>query len=312
MPWHLRLVSLMSCRAPLLREVLRVRAPTELTAGAHARPDGHVDPFEDEEVKVTFAEVLQEGVVNLLSASKCSMIYGTSDITNRTVCAMSKSGIDTCYGDSGGPLFSKPPEDDPGQPPLLLGVVSWGTGYVRHTFGWPTVRTTGPALWTHPQQRQTHACAARCAGLCAGSGRTAGRWRTRRRVAAGLPPAPLPASQPLTCPPLVPPVRTHTARRCPSANLPYCGRTGAPSKTTRGCTRPWARTRCGSTPTSTGRHLVRRRSSGCLRRRRREQACPPSPTFAEETRAFSVLPQLPSIECRISCRWRCVKPCARV
>lgn len=49
------------------------------------------------------AEHLEKGVVSLISDTGCSEINGNLD-GDKTICAAPKNGVDSCYGDSGGPL----------------------------------------------------------------------------------------------------------------------------------------------------------------------------------------------------------------
>ncbi|MFT3924489.1 MAG: serine protease [Myxococcales bacterium] len=77
------------------------------------------------------SDILRQVDVPLVSREQCRDDYAQEwpdippeeIITDRMVCAgPRRGGKDSCYGDSGGPLFVP----TPGRPPLLAGVVSWG------------------------------------------------------------------------------------------------------------------------------------------------------------------------------------------
>lgn len=61
----------------------------------------------------------------LRTTTRCAARYGESNIKDGNICATTSEGVDSCYGDSGGPLFK---EQSIGQ--KLTGIVSWGVGYV--------------------------------------------------------------------------------------------------------------------------------------------------------------------------------------
>jgi secreted trypsin-like serine protease len=59
----------------------------------------------------------------LVSNATCQIAYGNS-ITSRMICAgVPAGGKDSCWGDSGGPLFAYFPEARAG---IQTGIVSWG------------------------------------------------------------------------------------------------------------------------------------------------------------------------------------------
>jgi trypsin len=74
-------------------------------------------------------EVLMEGQIPAMSAEQCDALlreYAGLDVVEESTmfCAgYELGGVDSCYGDSGGPLL-----DEYG---VQVGVVSWGVGYVR-------------------------------------------------------------------------------------------------------------------------------------------------------------------------------------
>lgn len=73
------------------------------------------------------ADRLLEVDVPVLDNETCQKFSVNQGNKENVICAgnLSDGGIDSCQGDSGGPLF-RPSSD--GQKPLLLGLVSWGTG----------------------------------------------------------------------------------------------------------------------------------------------------------------------------------------
>jgi len=60
--------------------------------------------------------ILREVKLNIISRNSCQAKYSKSEVDNSMVCTWTK-GKDTCYGDSGGPLFIGG---------KLVGVTSWG------------------------------------------------------------------------------------------------------------------------------------------------------------------------------------------
>ena len=81
----------------------------------------------DDFVRPSYPDVLQFGVVGLVSASDCAAAYGTTYIRYTNVCSLTPSTdrIDPCQGDSGGPLFRHSSGDATHE---IIGVVSWGNG----------------------------------------------------------------------------------------------------------------------------------------------------------------------------------------
>ncbi|KAF4524044.1 hypothetical protein B566_EDAN018120 [Ephemera danica] len=99
--------------------------------------------------------VLQEVTVPILSNTKCSSFYGTSQITDNMLCAgFKEGGRDSCQGDSGGPLHVRN-----GSIHHIAGVVSWGEGCARPNnpgvyarvnryLSWITANTEGTCFCT--------------------------------------------------------------------------------------------------------------------------------------------------------------------
>jgi secreted trypsin-like serine protease len=76
----------------------------------------------------SYPDDLQEVDVPAVGDGRCSRVYGTSFHRATMLCA-GGPGIDSCYGDSGGPLFARRAEG-----PVQLGVVSWGNGCATRRF----------------------------------------------------------------------------------------------------------------------------------------------------------------------------------
>jgi trypsin len=80
--------------------------------------------------KLNYPHDLQKVDVPAVSDAACSSAYGTAlDVLTMT-CAGGPN-IDSCYGDSGGPLFAK--NDGTGHP-VQVGIVSWGSGCAKKRF----------------------------------------------------------------------------------------------------------------------------------------------------------------------------------
>jgi secreted trypsin-like serine protease len=71
------------------------------------------------------SEVLLQANVPMVSRERCVTSYDSKKVTAATICAgTDEGGVDTCNGDSGGPLFVR----DEMQQAIQAGVVSWGAG----------------------------------------------------------------------------------------------------------------------------------------------------------------------------------------
>jgi secreted trypsin-like serine protease len=76
----------------------------------------------------SYPDDLHEVDVPAVSDARCGRVYGASFHRASMLCA-GASGIDSCYGDSGGPLFARRAEG-----PVQLGIVSWGNGCAKKRF----------------------------------------------------------------------------------------------------------------------------------------------------------------------------------
>ena len=80
-----------------------------------------------------FPTKLNAATISFVSDSDCSGAYGAEFEAASMICAgiFPSGGIDTCYGDSGGPLLADPPGP---APRALAGVTSWGEGCALEDF----------------------------------------------------------------------------------------------------------------------------------------------------------------------------------
>lgn len=69
---------------------------------------------------------LQRTNIEYIDSGVCRLAYPKKKIETGMMCASSKDGKDSCYGDSGGPLLLTP-DDNPAND-LVAGIVSWGYG----------------------------------------------------------------------------------------------------------------------------------------------------------------------------------------
>lgn len=76
----------------------------------------------------SYPDDLMEVDVPAVSDARCGSVYGNSFHAPTMLCA-GAPGIDSCYGDSGGPLFAT---DASG--PVHMGIVSWGNGCAKKRF----------------------------------------------------------------------------------------------------------------------------------------------------------------------------------
>lgn len=69
---------------------------------------------------------LHQAEVPVVPLSECRSSYGTFPLNDRMLCAGYKAGrVDSCAGDSGGPLLARRPSDDRW---TVFGVTSFGDG----------------------------------------------------------------------------------------------------------------------------------------------------------------------------------------
>jgi trypsin len=78
--------------------------------------------------KASYPDALQEVDVPVVDDGTCRTAYKTSLHAPSMVCAGAPN-IDSCYGDSGGPLFAR----NNGSP-IQIGIVSWGNGCAKKRF----------------------------------------------------------------------------------------------------------------------------------------------------------------------------------
>ncbi|KAI5101166.1 transmembrane protease serine 9 [Silurus meridionalis] len=86
---------------------------------------------------------LQKAQVGIIDQSECQQSYGRK-LTPNMMCAGSmEGGIDTCLGDSGGPLACREPRGRW----FIAGVTSWGRGCARNRFPGVYTRVTAVREW---------------------------------------------------------------------------------------------------------------------------------------------------------------------
>ena len=78
--------------------------------------------------KASYPNDLREVDVPVVGDATCQGAYGASLDIATMVCAGAPN-IDSCYGDSGGPLFARNGGD-----PVEIGIVSWGNGCAKKRF----------------------------------------------------------------------------------------------------------------------------------------------------------------------------------
>lgn len=126
--------------------VLLLARPTAAPSAAYARPGDDPDVQRDGEIAGwgemgentgLYPSRLQSAPVSILPAAACASLLGRAYLPAAALCAgRPEGGVDTCSGDSGGPL-----RDGSG---LLVGVTSWGLGCGRP--GRPGVYTRVSAI----------------------------------------------------------------------------------------------------------------------------------------------------------------------
>jgi secreted trypsin-like serine protease len=127
--------------AALLRLTTPVTSPTITPIRLAAEPPAADDQFEAAGTMLTvigwgtvstrkpsYPNDLRKVDVPVVSDTTCRGAYGASLDAATMVCAGAPN-IDSCYGDSGGPLFAKN-----GGSPVQVGIVSWGNGCAKRRF----------------------------------------------------------------------------------------------------------------------------------------------------------------------------------
>ena len=88
-----------------------------------------------------FPNTLREVVVPVVSDATCDKAYHGFITTQTQLCAGSK-GLDSCGGDSGGPLFGATPAGSL----IQVGIVSFGIGCAKNRYPGVYTEVNGPAV----------------------------------------------------------------------------------------------------------------------------------------------------------------------
>ncbi|XP_026786261.1 transmembrane protease serine 9 isoform X2 [Pangasianodon hypophthalmus] len=86
---------------------------------------------------------LQKAQVGIIDQSECQQSYGRKLTANMMCAGSMEGGIDTCLGDSGGPLACRQPRGRW----FIAGVTSWGRGCARNRFPGVYTRVTAIREW---------------------------------------------------------------------------------------------------------------------------------------------------------------------
>ncbi|XP_053490437.1 transmembrane protease serine 9 [Ictalurus furcatus] len=86
---------------------------------------------------------LQRAQVGIIDQSECQQSYGRKLTANMMCAGSMEGGIDTCLGDSGGPLACREPRGRW----FIAGVTSWGRGCARNRFPGVYTRVTAIREW---------------------------------------------------------------------------------------------------------------------------------------------------------------------
>ncbi|XP_060797187.1 transmembrane protease serine 9 [Neoarius graeffei] len=86
---------------------------------------------------------LQKAQVGIIDQSECQQSYGPKLTANMMCAGSMEGGIDTCLGDSGGPLACREPRGRW----FIAGVTSWGRGCARNRFPGVYTRVTAIREW---------------------------------------------------------------------------------------------------------------------------------------------------------------------
>ena len=100
--------------------------------------------------KPRYPNELREVDVPAVNDATCGGAYGASLDAATMVCAGAPN-IDSCYGDSGGPLFFRN-----NGAPVQVGIVSWGNGCAKRKFPgvYSEVDESGDPFLDHPENRR--------------------------------------------------------------------------------------------------------------------------------------------------------------
>ncbi len=115
-----------------------------LTVAGWGSKTAHIDGRKNNKAP-EYAHRMRSVEVPVVDQNRCADQYarasGGSRIDETMICAgdTEKGGVDSCQGDSGGPLF-----DDTQNPPVQVGIVSWGNGCADKKY--PGVYTRVSAL----------------------------------------------------------------------------------------------------------------------------------------------------------------------
>ena len=138
-------IALLQLNSPASSEPIRYATPDDaalFAAGTDAIVTGWGDT--DPTNQNNYPSILQEAVVPVVSDAGCTAAYGVWYVNPEMLCAgYDEGGIDSCFGDSGGPLAV-----DAGDGSLLhIGIVSWGVACAQAGFPGVYARTSTYASW---------------------------------------------------------------------------------------------------------------------------------------------------------------------
>lgn len=117
--------------------LVKLKSPPAGEVIALAKPDLQLKPCEVLEITGwgrteeggAGSEDLQKALVPFVDTNTCNQpnAYNGKILPGMICAGLREGGVDTCQGDSGGPLVLKRANE----PPVLVGVVSWGEGCAR-------------------------------------------------------------------------------------------------------------------------------------------------------------------------------------
>ena len=138
-------IALIQLNSPASSEPIRYATPDEAALFADGTNAivtgwGDTDPTDQN----SYPSILQEAVVPVVSDAGCTASYGVWYVSPEMLCAgYDEGGIDSCFGDSGGPLAV-----DAGDGSLLhIGIVSWGVACAQAGYPGVYARTSTYASW---------------------------------------------------------------------------------------------------------------------------------------------------------------------